>query len=639
MIMNKSRTNLIAIGVALLALIMYLITLAPSVDFIDAGELAAVTHTLGIAHPTGYPLFTMMGWLWSHIPLGDEIYRMNVFSAVLCAVGVGIFFKVILFAISLHQEKPKVQRGAKKKPSVKAADKIPPDILKLLVSAFGALAIGFSETYWSTALSIEVYSLHCLMLSITIYLFLRSMFAKEEGVTWWKKNKFLLLGAFALGITFTNHLTTILLAPAFLYLFFAQNKFSKASWKKIGIMIPAFVCGLLPYLYLPLRAAASPSLNWGNPQTLERFLWHFSGKQYRVWIFSSTEAAGRQFKFFMQTFPAEFGYILLPLILIGIFYAFKIKKQIGIFLLLLFIGCVLYSINYDIHDIESYFLLAYITSGIYAAIGFYAIVGWWERRKNITYSAAVICIGILVGVLFGRVSERNNYLVEDYTSNMFKSLAPNALIISYQWDYFVSASYFYQKVKGVCRDVTVIDKELLRRSWYFEQIRHNYPDVYNKSKSEIDNFMIELRKFEHDEPYDPQTIESKYIALVNSFINKNYDARPVYITIEIEEQFAEGYFRIPEGLAFRLYKEKPPLDKKVFEDFTFRPFHRRGRLIDGIVGMYCTMLTSKAKYLYAHQDYKRAAVYFDRALTFDPANSETIKWQTINRGFLNPQQQ
>ena len=53
----------------LFVFIIYIITLAPSVVEIDSGELSTVQATLGIAHPTGYPLFTLVGFIFSKIPL------------------------------------------------------------------------------------------------------------------------------------------------------------------------------------------------------------------------------------------------------------------------------------------------------------------------------------------------------------------------------------------------------------------------------------------------------------------------------------------------------------------------------------------------------------------------------------------
>ena len=81
------------------------------------------------------------------------------------------------------------------------------------------------------------------------------------------------------------------------------------------------------------------------------------------------------------------------------------------------------------------------------------------------------------------VDASSNYLVEDYTATILANLKPHAIIISYQWDYFVAASYYFQYVKHARDDVTVIDKELLRRSWYYLQMKKNHPALYEKSRS------------------------------------------------------------------------------------------------------------------------------------------------------------
>ncbi len=649
-----------AVAVAAFALVVYILTLHPSVDFIDAGELATVALTLGIAHPTGYPTFTMLGWLWSHLPLGEEIRRMNLFSAVVCAVGAGVWYLVVRMILSLAGSirKKAPGRGSQKgKPKqAKEADPAPAaDPLTPLFAAFGALAIAFGETYWSTALSIEVYSLHCLLLAVVLYFFLKALLLppQAEGSVWRRERNWLLF-AFFLGLSFTNHLTTILLAPACIYYFFARmggmgkgekgsgaKTFSfigglarRESWKKIGFAAPAFAAGLLPYLYLPLRSAARPALNWGLPVSWERFIWHVSGKQYRVWIFSSTEAAGKQLSFFLRTFPAEFGYLLLPIVLVGIAVSFRLGRRIGAFLLLLFLGCVLYSINYDIHDIESYFLLAYIVSGVYAALGARALARWLGKNAAPAWAATGAGTAALLWFGFTGTSQRGNYLVEDYTANMFRSLEPNALVISYQWDYFVSASYYYQNIRRVRPDVTVIDKELLRRSWYLEQIRIDHPDIYEASRPEIEVFLAELWKFEHDVPYDPAAIEAAYNGMINSFIDRSWPRRPVYLTIEIEQQFAPGYIRVPEGLAFRLYRTPPPPGKKAFEDFTIRPFDHPGRLVDGIKGMYAAMLINRARYCAMTGDPQGGIDAADRALKISPENGEAVRWREIAQDSL-----
>ena len=73
-------------AVSLLAFLLYIRTLAPGLSFIDSGELGTVAATLGVAHPTGYPLFTLLGWLFTRLPLASEvIVRLNIMAAVFCA--------------------------------------------------------------------------------------------------------------------------------------------------------------------------------------------------------------------------------------------------------------------------------------------------------------------------------------------------------------------------------------------------------------------------------------------------------------------------------------------------------------------------------------------------------------------------
>src|SRR5437667_87566 len=88
-------------SLAVIALAMYVRTLCPTVNFIDSGELATDLYTLGIAHPTGYPFFTLVGYAFSHLPLGLRvIYQLNLMAALFCAAGVFFFFRFILFFIS-----------------------------------------------------------------------------------------------------------------------------------------------------------------------------------------------------------------------------------------------------------------------------------------------------------------------------------------------------------------------------------------------------------------------------------------------------------------------------------------------------------------------------------------------------------
>ncbi len=277
-------------------LAVYSTTLAPTVTFIDSGELAAVSSTLGIAHPTGYPLFTLLGWCFTKLPIaGTEIARLNVLAMLLTALGASLFFRTL---VAIQRYSLSESRSSGTAPV-------------LASSLFAAFILGFSRTYWSQSTAVEVYALHCVFLSGILFLVVVALRFRNQ-MRWWS-----LLG-FALGLSFTNHMTTVLVVPGILFLFLTEYWKQPQLLKRIGSVLSAFLVGVSLYLYLPLRAASDPLLNWGNPETLERFFWHVSGKQYRVWIFSSVENAARQLRYFTEQLPSEFAYVPLILAILGI---------------------------------------------------------------------------------------------------------------------------------------------------------------------------------------------------------------------------------------------------------------------------------------------------------------------------------
>ncbi len=615
----SNRTHLYAALSGFISLVVYVATLAPGLTFIDSGELTAVAHTLGIAHPTGYPVFTVLSWVWSHLPLGNDVYRLNLLAAILCSLGVAALVEA--FALLLKGEENGT--GASRKKDAKAGKKrshrtIPVQYIPVFAS-IAALSVAFSETYWSTALAVEVYPLHCFFLGLLLWSFTAIIFKKGHQ-RWWP---FALL----LGLSFSNHMTTIMFVVPAAIVFFMSYNFTRKTWKRLLRTLPVFAAGLLPYIYLPLRAASQPYMNWGNPRTLENFIWHVTGKQYRVWMFSGMETAERQLNYFLSSLPSEFGYIFFPLILIGVWKAFTSNRTGGWLLLLLFIVTVVYSINYDIHDIDSYFLLAYIAMGGWIAYGLAAIFSWSRRNISITFTAAVIALVFEAGVHFSRVDQSKNYMVEDYTANMFKSFKPGALVLSFQWDYWLSASFVFQRVRKIRQDVTVIDKELLRRSWYLQHLDVYYPGLMSLVKDEESAYKAELHKFEHGLPYNPAVIEQRFNDFINAIIDRSFPRRPVYLTPEMERQFAPGYVRVPEGLAFRLYKALPPLEDHKTDDFSIRPFPRSGRLEDGMKGLYVSMFTNRGIYYFEREAYRQSVECFTRALALQPANPTARQWK------------
>ena len=91
---RSSRDALLALSCGGVALALYLATLAPSITLAngagDSGELASTAYTLGIAHPTGYPLYTLIGFVVTHLVPAEPARSLNVFSALMGALTIGL---------------------------------------------------------------------------------------------------------------------------------------------------------------------------------------------------------------------------------------------------------------------------------------------------------------------------------------------------------------------------------------------------------------------------------------------------------------------------------------------------------------------------------------------------------------------
>ncbi len=598
-------------------LIVYIVTLAPTVTFIDSGELATACYQLNTAHPTGYPLFTLLGRIFTLIPIFSPIYTLNLMSAILTAIAIAVTFKLLVEILCLIGSDYNLLINKK--------------IVTYLTAFSGALILAFSKTYWDTAESIEVYNLHKIFLSLILLFFIKASYSDNSGKYW-------LLFAFILGLSFGNHLSTLFLSIGSIYFYFAINRFDKISFQRLFIMAIPFLAGLSVYLYLPVRGEFA-NIAWGYPVNWDNFIRHISGKQFSVWMFSSTDVPAKQFRYFLNNYPLEFVYLPLILSIFGLFAIYRKNTKLLIFTILLFVFNILYAINYDIYDIDSYFLLAFLVTSIWATSGLYFIIEKIKIRSILVLIILVIIIpGILLVSNFKENNESNNYFVENYTDNVMKSVKPNSIIISSQWDFFVSASWYYQNVTGKYKDISVIDKELLRRTWYIREMKKHHPDIYNNCRTEFEIYNAELIKFENetDRYLKPKTqqdnqdllrIRTAFLNLLNAIVEKN-PGRDVYISFEIEdvknERFAEKYQRIPEGLLFRL-SEKTDFDESFKEpEFVYTLTGNSYYHYEFIMQNYLRAFLLRANYLMNFGKFEEAEKYIKKGLEIENITGKNI---------------
>ncbi len=527
--------------VGLIAGAVYLVTQAPGLYYTDTGELAAAAHTWGVAHPTGYPLFTLIAHVWQMLPWPSVIKGLNILSALLVAATASVLTIVVRDVLRL---------------TAPTLDVRP----RTIIGAATALLWAFSPTVWAQTTAVEVYGLNTL-------LFLLVVSSQQQAASHTQRDasalavRYSLLSGLVFGLMLANHLSSIFLAPGLLYWWWKMQPSAEAAKRRIGWLLAPSLLGPMMYLILPMRSAAMPPINWGwVHRGWDAFVYHVKGTQFGVWMFSDSAAMRENTSTFFSLASQELLWIGWIGAVIGLVALWKVQRQMAIALLLLIVGNLGISLGYAIPDIDAYFLPTLTVLAILLGIGIGKLTDIKILHPFILSPFFVILGFISLFLNYPTMDHSSHRAVPAYTMWAMDHAQPRAIIITRQWDYMCSAFWYLQTVEGVRPDVVMIDKELIRRTWYLPHLQHLYPDVMKGAKAAIDAYMPWLEQFEADadafktNPRNNAEIQRRFVDVLNAIVESNTD-RPIYITPEMmtdEQGFAAEYRAVPVGRLVRL---------------------------------------------------------------------------------------
>lgn len=335
------RAAPIALGAVVFA--TYLRTLGRTVGEADTFEFQVVAPKMGIAHPTGYPLYILLGKAFSLLPLGSVAWRVNLTSAVAATGAVVCLWRLIPSDGETHPRSP-------------------------LVAMLAAAALAFSRTFWSQAVVAEVYALH--LLFIGALLLLASALLQRPGarpIVW--------AMSFLTGLALSHHLTAVLLLPAVgLAVLLARPRMDWRGWAAAAGLL---LVGLSVVAYIPVRW---PALHEGQPMTLRAFADYVTGRQFGGALQLRLLRDPTRWAILLQVLREPFGWPGLALAGVGLAWMALRRSALAAVTGLAFLAYCLYGLIYLVPDVRVFLLPTHLLLALWIGAGVGALVrltaGW-----------------------------------------------------------------------------------------------------------------------------------------------------------------------------------------------------------------------------------------------------------------------
>ncbi len=418
----------LSIGGAFLAL--YVATLAPSVQPADAGEFQLVAAVLGIAHPPGYPLYTILGKAFTLLPLGDPAWRVNLFAAVCAATTLAVVSRAVRRATG-----------------------------SAVAGVIAAVALGLVPTFWSQATVANVRSLTALFTALAMHWLLRY----GEG----RAQRYLVAFAATFSLGATHHSSIVLLALPFAAYLLAVDPRLALQPRRWAAPLAALAAPLLVLAYLPLRSAMNPPFDSPSVRTLSGLVTHVLalGFQGDFLYFLGQPTLGLRAGILADILRIELGWALATLaVMLGLYAACRRRAWA-----LLWGGVVAVNafaaITYRAPQTVEYLLPAYVALAIGLGLGLGTLLTSAPSPQGEGAGLRGVAAPLLAGLIAWLALAQGLAAYPGYLAlhrdNSARELAvalleaaPEGALILANW-HKATPLWYLQQVEGMRRDVTV----------------------------------------------------------------------------------------------------------------------------------------------------------------------------------------
>ncbi|MDE2025023.1 MAG: DUF2723 domain-containing protein [Patescibacteria group bacterium] len=590
----KTITPYIPVLLFLFTSAVYISHLSPSVYGGDSGDFIAAILSFGVPHPSGYPLFMLLGIMANFLPFGiTPAWKIGLVSVFASSATVALVYLLV--------------------------HKLTKSVLLALLTA---TTLAFFYLFWLYAEIVEVFALNNLFYMLLLYL---SVLYRQKLAT-----KYLYIISFVLGLSFANHEITFLVIPSLFILVLSANWKVLLQWKTVLSCIGLFFIGLLPYIYIPIAASRQPAVNWDNASTLQNFL-HLVLRADYSWSVSTNPDMLTRFlavwalaqRLFVELTPAGTFIILLGMVEL-------LRKRMFAVFGACFVGFFLTGPFYVLYGLtpltnaftagvlERFYLIAALFLVLFLPFGIRFIVSVLDmllktvildssrlKAYHTLFSGIFFILPIMLFILNFQKTDLHNVWIGDNLGIDLLSPLPKKSFLILNTDNILFNTQYVQLGTHLNSGVVLDNLIYLPKHQFFLTERQKVP---RKSLSLID--------------WDYET-----------FLQIQ-EAYPIYawtsfqLTKEKDKQFSW----MPFGLGFRVVNPgEPPISEDDFlvqQERIWSTFHipyrdtlssaERGLTVENIPATYANGYANIALYLRTHyKDFEKAKEYYQKSIAID----------------------
>lgn len=522
---------------------IYLFTLFPSIYWRDASEFQAIGYLLDIAHPAGSPLYALIAKWMTFLPLGSIAFKITLLSALFGAGFSVVFFLMMRSMLNLlfNRSKPPISEN-----SING------------IALITTLFLSFSNAVWENANRAEVYTFqNFFTVILTLLLLKMPPFVSKTDIFGRYADKIICSLSFLFGLSLGAHAILILYLPCLLswaYYHWLKPKhawISKAMFKQFLVMLFFFLLGVSVYLYLPIRSAQNPYYDWGNPETLNNFIFHASDRKDANFHFNVPQG-----NIFLKLLSIYWDLYLGNFSFLGVFLGFLgfcyllVKKCYAVLslLALFFFPPFIFFIRYWTENsayIPTFMVLCILLGiGIGSGIVFFQNqLGENQRKKSYLGLASVLLIMQFMLIFFNHFKQNSKQM--DYwqttkiMSGMLDRLDPGAVIIGYHSWFGLN---YLQQVEGKRPDVTILSLSSFI-----------VPDLFTAfEESRFKNIVI------------PKVPAAEF---ASAFLTENVYKRPIYWEPVVDYNKFVNHYLVPESMFFKINPTEHPLTSELVRTY------------------------------------------------------------------------